>query len=174
MASYLKIAFLLLALSLAGCATGPSRDQTLNEQGLNAMQAGNVEEAERLFTDALVENPDNLQAQLNLATLYQNSNRPEQARVLYQRLIDGEATAKERGQDPEEAAQLAQQARDSIARMDQEEALRQEALRREAEEAAGLAAQAAIIETPMQAEPVPEPVVEDRGYRIQTGKQDAP
>lgn len=168
MAGFLKIIFLMLALSLAGCAAGPAHDQTLNEQGLSAMQDGNMQEAERLFTEALLENPNNLQAQINLASLYQNTNRPEQARALYQRVIDGEATAKENGQDPEEAARLAQVARDNIAQMDQEEAMRQEAMRREAEEAER-AAKAAVIPPPVQAEPVPAPVVEMSGYRIQTG-----
>lgn len=168
MTGYLKIAFLLIALSLAGCAAGPTHDQTLNEQGLNAMQAGNMQEAERLFTEALLENPNNLQAQINLATLYQNTNRPEQARALYQRVIDGEATAEENGQDPEEAARLAQVARNNIAQMDQEEAMRQEALRREADEAER-AAKGAVIPLPVQPEPVPAPVVEESGYRIQTG-----
>lgn len=164
MTGYFKISFLLLALSLAGCAAGPAHDQTLNEQGLSAMQAGNMQEAERLFTDALLENPNNLQAQTNLATLYQNTNRPEQARVLYQRVIDGEATA----QDPVEAAHLAEVARNNLAQMDREEAMRQEAMRREAEEA-DRAAKAAVIPPPVQAEPVPAPVAEERGYRIQTG-----
>lgn len=168
MAGYLKIIFLLLALSLAGCAAGPTHDQTLNEQGLNAMQAGNLQEAERLFTEALLENPNNLQAQFNLATLYRNTSRPEQARALYQRVIDGEATAEEYDQDPEEAAYLARVARDNLAQMDQEEALRQEALRREAEEAER-AATAAAIPPLVQPEPVPVPVVEESGYRIQTG-----
>jgi cell division protein FtsN len=165
---YLKTAFLLLALSLAGCAARPTHDQTLNEQGLNAMQAGNMEEAERLLTEAVQENPNNLQALTNLATLYQNTNRPEQAREYYQRVIDGEATAEWYGQEPEEAAHLAQVARDNIALLDREEAMRQEAMRREAE-AAELAARAAVIPPPVQAEPVPAPVMEESGYRIQTG-----
>ncbi len=169
---YLKTALLLIALSLAGCAAGPTHDQTLNEQGQNAMQAGNTEEAERLFTEAIKENPNNLQAMINLGTLYQNTNRPEQARDLYQRVIDGQATAEKKGLDPEEAARLAQVARDNIAQMDQEEAMRQEAKRKEAEEAER-AAKAAVIPPPVQPEPVPAPapapVVEERGYRIQTG-----
>lgn len=168
MTGFHKIAFLLLALSLAGCAAGPTHDQTLNEQGLNALQAGNMQEAERLLTQAVQENPNNLQASSNLAALYRNTDRPEQAREYYQRVVDGEAAAKEHGQNPEEAVLLAQVARDNIALMDQEEALRQEALRREAEEAE-LAAKAAVIAPPVQAEPVPAPVVEERGYRIQTG-----
>ncbi len=166
MVGYLRTALLLITLSLAGCASEPTHDQTLNEQGLNAMQAGNMEEAEHLFTEAVQENPNNLQALSNLATLYQNTNRPEQARVLYQRVIDGEATAEEHDQDPEEAARLAQQARENLAQMDREEAIRQETLRREAEEAE-LAARAAVIEPPAQPEPMP--AVDESGYRIQTG-----
>ncbi len=168
MSGYFKTAFLLIALSLAGCAAGPTHDQTLNEQGQNAMQAGNTEEAERLFTEAIKENPNNLQAMVNLGTLYQNTNRPDQARELYQRVIDGQATAEKNGLDPEEAARLAQVARDNIAQMDNEEAMREEAKRKEAEEAER-AAKAAVIPPPVQPEPVPAPVVEDRGYRIQTG-----
>lgn len=168
MIRYIKIAFLLFVLSLAGCAAGPAHDQTLNEQGLNAMQAGNMEEAERLFTEAAQENPHNLQALFNLASLYRNTNRPEQAREYYQRVIDGEDSAEDYGQDPEEAARLAQAARDNIALLDQEEVQRQEAMRREAEEAER-AARAAVIPPPVQPEPVPTPVVEESGYRIQTG-----
>jgi cell division protein FtsN len=165
---YLKTTLLLIALSLAGCAARPTHDQTLNEQGLNAMQAGNMEEAERLFTEAVQENPHNLQTLFNLASLYQNTNRPEQAREYYQRVIDGENSAKDYGQDPDEAARLAQAARDNIALLDQEEALRQEAKRKEAEEAER-AARAAVIPPPVQPQPVPAPVVEEGGYRVQTG-----
>lgn len=165
---YLKISYLLFALSLVGCAAGPTHDQTLNEQGLNAMQAGNLQEAERLLTEAVQENPNNLQALTNLATLYRNTGRPEQAREYFLRVIDGEATAEEYDQDPEEAALLAQVARENIVQMNQEEAMRQEALRRQAEEAE-LAARAAVIDPPLQPEPVPAPVVEESGYRIQTG-----
>lgn len=168
MTGYLKTTLLLIALSLAGCASGPTHDQTLNEQGLNAMQAGNMQEAEHLLSEAVSENPHNLQALSNLATLYRNTGRPEQARVLYQRVIDGEATAEEYDQDPEEAAHLARVARDNIAQMDREEAMRQETMRREAE-AAERAARAAALEPPVQPEPVPTSVWEESGYRIQAG-----
>lgn len=164
MAGYLKTTLLLISLSVAGCAAGPTHDETLNDEGYSAMQAGDMQEAERLLTAAVEENPDNLQALTNLATLYRRTNRPEQARPLYQRVIDGEATAEENDQDPQEAARLAQIARDSIFQMDREEAMRQEAA------AAELAAIAAANAPPAQQEPVaPVPVQEEFGHRIQVG-----
>jgi tetratricopeptide (TPR) repeat protein len=163
---YLRTAFLLIALSLAACASGPTRDQTLNGQGLSAMQVGNMEEAERLLTEAVDENPNNLQALYNLGMLYQKTNRPEKAREYYQRVIDGQADAEKNGMDPKEAEQLAQLARDSIAQMDREEEMRQEAMR---QATAKQAAKEGGFIPPAQPKPVPAPVMEESGYRIQTG-----
>lgn len=171
MVRYLKSAFLIIALSLVACAAEPTHDQSLSEQGLNAMQEGNMLEAERLLTDAVSEDPNNLQALLNLGSIYRQTDRPGMAREYYQRVIDGEAAAVQNGQDPEEAAKLAQVARDNIAQMDQEEAMRQEAIRQEMAAAAELAAKEAALRPPppVEPEPVPAPVVQYTGYRIQTG-----
>lgn len=166
MSGYLKTMLLFIALSLGACASAPQKE-SLSEQGYQAMEAGNMEEAERLLTAAVEENPNDLQAVIHLATLYQKTNRPEQARPLYQFVIDAEESAAETGQDPEEAARLAQIARDSIAQMDREEAMRQEALRLEAE-----AAQRAAAPPPPPPEPepvAPPPVQREAGHHIQVG-----
>lgn len=160
MTGYLKTTILLAALSLAACASNPTPKQTLNEQGVSAMQAGNMPEAEKLLTQAVQENPNDLKALYNLGTLYKETNRPDQAREYYQRVIDSEAEAVKNGMDPNEAAQLVQMAHDSIAQMDSEEAKRLEALKPKAPE------------PPVQTEPAQVqvvPVVQESGYQIQTG-----
>lgn len=168
MAGYLKTTLLCIALSLAGCASGPTHDQMLNDDGYSAMQAGDMQEAERLLMEALDENPHNMQAQFNLATLYERTNRPEQARELYQRVIDEEASAEENGQDPEAAAGLAERARERIAQIDRDEAARQEALREEARRQQE-AEQAALMQQAPQEPVAPPPVISKPGHRIQVG-----
>lgn len=157
-AGYLKTAVVLAALSLAaGCATGPSRDVELNEQGYNAMQAGDMQQAESLLKEALAENPNNPHAHTNLGSLYQNTDRPEMARTHYERVI---ALAAERGNDSsEEGRELSRLA--ALARANLELIDRQQAEREMAEQ------EVVVEEVEVEVVEVPAPVGPD--YRAQIG-----
>lgn len=130
MTGYLRTAVLVVSLSMAGCATGPSRDMTLSDEGYNAMAAGDMQRAENLLTEAVAANPDNAYALINLGALYQNTNRPELARPLYLHVIAAEADNQKAAVTPEQredVARLVQLARDNLALMYREEVAQQEA-----------------------------------------------
>lgn len=159
MGGYLKTAVVLAALSLAaGCATGPSRDVELNEQGYNAMQAGDMQQAESLLKKALAENPNNPHAHTNLGALYQNTDRPEMARTHYERVI---ALSAERGDDAsEEGRELSRLA--ALARANLQMLDRQRAEREAAE-------QVVVEETEVVSEVVVEAAAVGPEYRAQIG-----
>jgi len=50
-------------------------------------KSGNRAEAERRLESALVKNPESVTAKFNLANIYSQSNRPEQAKIIYQELL---------------------------------------------------------------------------------------
>jgi len=151
-----RIAALMLATTvLAGCSsldgvggflgTGESQpdDTKLNDEGYAAMQAGNMAEAENLLREALVANPDNPYAMLNLGVLMQNTGRPALARQAYQRVIntDDAALATLVGGDPQEATSLKVLAERNLASLPEDEAERREAERMAREKEAAEAEQ---------------------------------
>jgi len=151
-----RLAALMLATTvLAGCSSldgvggflgggGSQPDDTkLNDQGYAAMQAGNMGEAENLLREALVANPDNPYAMLNLGVLMQNTGRPALARQAYQRLInaDDAALATMVGGDPQEAASLKILAERNLALLPEDEIKRREAERMAREKEAAEAEQ---------------------------------
>lgn len=172
MGGYFKTAVFLVTLSLAGCAAGPSRDVELNDQGYYAMQAGDLERAEDLLNQALMENPDNPHALTNLGALYQNTGRPGMARPLYERVIALASAQVERTSEQDrELGRLAAVARANLQMLEREEA------EREAEHAA--VPDPVIISDPVEALPAPAeeaPAPEPAGpdFRAQIGAFSAP
>lgn len=89
----MKKSILLLVASsifLVACATGNSslsQETYLTNRGYDELQKGNYRQAEANFEVALDINPDNPYALLNLGVIYQNTERKEKARELYQRVI---------------------------------------------------------------------------------------
>lgn len=164
MAGYLRTAVVLVVLSLAGCAAGPSRDVELNDQGYYAMQAGEMQKAEDLLKQALAENPDNPQALTNLGALYQNTERPEMARPLYERVI---ALAAERGdassEEGRELSRLAAVARANLQMIDRQQA------EREAAEQQAAAPEPEVVPEPVVEAPAPEPMPVGPEFRAQVG-----
>jgi len=81
----LKYIVLILAVFLIGCAA--SKSLTLTDRGYMNMSEGNTVEAEKDFKEALSLDPNNSYALFNLGVLYQKTNRPEQAREMYGKVI---------------------------------------------------------------------------------------
>ena len=54
----------------------------------NAIQEGNLTQAERELLLVIAEDPHNPYALLNLAYVYQQSGRNDQARILYERVLE--------------------------------------------------------------------------------------
>jgi Tfp pilus assembly protein PilF len=71
-------------LLLSACA---STDQRLANKGFEAIEKGQLVDAERVLTEALDSNPDNPYALLNLGTVYQRTGRFDQAREMFERVI---------------------------------------------------------------------------------------
>ena len=80
----LKYIVLILAVFLIGCTTG---SKPLTDRGYMNMSKGNNVEAEKDFKEALSLNPNDSYALFNLGVLYQKTNRPEQAREMYEKVI---------------------------------------------------------------------------------------
>ncbi len=119
------LAALVVGLTVSGCARfdswvkvpvdwfrGSDEDVvSLVERGFAAMQAGNLGEAEALNQRALAENPNNPFALLNQGVIYQRTNRPQDASMLYRRLIELDSptraiSAKESGTKGERLADI--------------------------------------------------------------------
>ena len=81
---------LILSVLLCGCATS-SRDMNYMNQGFDELSNGNFKKAEEYLDKALSINPDNLYAILNLGVVYQNTERREKAREMYQKVIERES-----------------------------------------------------------------------------------
>jgi len=64
-----------------------TEDMKFTDEGFQFMTKGNPAEAERSFKKALSINPDNPYTLLNLGVLYQQTNRPEEARKMYEKVI---------------------------------------------------------------------------------------
>lgn len=85
-----KIIYLILLFValIIGCATKTiSTDMKFNNWGYDLICKGLYEDAEKYLKQALVENPENPYALLNLGVVYQNTGNPEKARVMYEKVI---------------------------------------------------------------------------------------
>jgi Flp pilus assembly protein TadD len=78
------VAALAAWLSLSACA---STDQRLANKGFEAIEKGQLVDAERVLTEALDLNPDNPYALLNLGTVYQRTGRFDLAREMFEKVI---------------------------------------------------------------------------------------
>ena len=78
-----------LSLLLLSCASTPEKapDVDLTEQAFEAISVGEFKKAEALLEVALSINPNNPFAILNMGVVYQNTNRIEQAREQYVKVI---------------------------------------------------------------------------------------
>ena len=78
------VAALAVSLLLSACASGA---QTLANKGFEAIENGQLVDAERVLTEALDSNPDNPYALLNLGAVYQRTGRFDQAQEMFERVI---------------------------------------------------------------------------------------
>jgi general secretion pathway protein D len=81
--------FILLVLS-AGCAT-ESKDMAYMNRGFDELSNRNFQKAEEYLEKALSINPNNAYAILNIGVVYQNTQRPEKAREMYNKVIELES-----------------------------------------------------------------------------------
>ena len=86
----LVAAFVILPLLAAGCAS--SKTMQLANKGFSAIEKGELEEAERVLTESLQEDPENAYAILNMGTVYQRTGRFDQAREMFDKVIAMNAT----------------------------------------------------------------------------------
>ena len=84
-----------LLLILSGAAWADDNPPVINDSNeasrsyqANAIREGNLTQAERELLLVVAEDPHNPYALLNLAYVYQQSGRNDQARILYERVLD--------------------------------------------------------------------------------------
>lgn len=84
-----------LLLILSGATWADDNPPVINDTNdvnqsyqANAIQEGNLTMAERELLLVVAEDPHNPYALLNLAYVYQQSGRNDQARILYERVLD--------------------------------------------------------------------------------------
>jgi general secretion pathway protein D len=81
---------LLLVVFAVGCTAGNTtvyNDSQFANQGFEALSQGRYGDAETYLDKALAKNPNNPYVLLNLGVVYQNTRRPLQARMLYEKVI---------------------------------------------------------------------------------------
>jgi tetratricopeptide (TPR) repeat protein len=82
----------IIAFILSGCGgnsqTELPYDMNIANKGYNAMLNQEYDIAEAFFELALSVNPENPYALLNLGVVYQNTERFEEAKKMYQKVID--------------------------------------------------------------------------------------
>ncbi len=89
-----KIFAVNLLLILSGAAWADVTPPVNDAKGVkhayqaNAIQEGNLTQAERELLLVIAEDPHNPYALLNLAYVYQQSGRNDQARILYERVLE--------------------------------------------------------------------------------------
>jgi len=126
-----------LALSIAGCSdihadavTGlkqivaeiddtPSNDMLLADRGHKALSEANYRDAEVYLTSALEANPSNPHALLNMGVVFENTQRIDQAREVYARviLIDPPTEAEKSTDEGMTGASLTEIARQNLVRL---------------------------------------------------------
>lgn len=99
---YMKaLVSLILIVVLTGCGMNSQKalpyDMTLANEGYEELIRQNFDQAEAFFDLALSINPQNPYALLNLGVVYHNTGRYEQAKQMYQKVIelDKETKAKQ-------------------------------------------------------------------------------
>ncbi len=150
----LLILSLLPMLLLTACASGPERHAPSTHRGYEAVKAGQLGEAQELLQAAMARDPGDPYTLLNLAALYHNTGRHDDARHLYGRVIAlGSTEEVPRGTYPAESSRsitaIAQRRLDELmavetARLEREAQERREAERRREAEMARLAAAEAL------------------------------
>ncbi len=123
-----------LALGITGCAdihadavnslkqvadeidNRPSNDMLLADRGYQALSEGNYRDAELYLNSALEANPSNPYALLNLGVVFEQTERIDQARDMYARviLINPQAEAEESTNEGMVGASLAEIARQNL------------------------------------------------------------
>lgn len=93
--SFRVLAFVLLALTLAGCGGGSKSESDLSSdalnRGLKAHNAGNFDEATQAYFEALSHNPKNQFAYFNLGQIAQTQKKPQIAEGYYRAALDIDA-----------------------------------------------------------------------------------
>jgi len=101
MKKYKWLAFILIIVMAAGCVNFlRSEDMRYSNKGLKEIKKGNYQEAEKYLQKALSIKPDNPYAILNMGVVYFNTNREEQAREKFNKVIS--LAEKEKAQDSNE------------------------------------------------------------------------
>ncbi len=93
---------LLIILFFSGCINAlRSEDMKLSNRALKEIKRGDYKEAEKHLDKALSKNPDNLYAILNMGVVYFNTDRREQAREMFNKVLS--KAEKEKAQDSNES-----------------------------------------------------------------------
>jgi len=101
MRKYKWFAFILIIVMVAGCVNFlRSEDMRLSNKGLKEIKKGNYQEAEKYLQKALSIKPDNPYAVLNMGVVYFNTDRKEQARENFNKVLS--LAEKERAQESNE------------------------------------------------------------------------
>src|SRR4030066_1657883 len=101
MKKYKWLAFILIIVMAAGCVNFlRSEDMRYSNKGLKEIKKGNYQEAEKYLQKALSIKPDNPYASLNLGVVYFNTDRKEQAREKFNKIIS--PAEKKKTQDSKE------------------------------------------------------------------------
>jgi len=99
MRKYKWFALILIIVMVAGCVT-LREDQRLSNKGLGEIKKGNYQEAEKYLQKALSIKPDNPYAVLNIGVVYFNTDRKEQARENFNKVLS--LAVKEKAQESNE------------------------------------------------------------------------
>ncbi len=101
MKKYKWFAFILLIVMVTGCVNFlRSEDMRYSNKGLKEIKKGNYQEAEKYLQKALSIKSDNPYAILNMGVVYFNTDRKEQARENFNKVIS--LAEKEKAQDSNE------------------------------------------------------------------------
>ncbi len=109
MRKYKYVTFiLLLVLFFSGCINLlRSEDMRLSNKALQEIKRGNYKQAENYLDKALSKNPNNMYAVLNMGVVYFNTDRRDQAREMFNKVI--EKAEKEKAQDSNEGWAVGQE-----------------------------------------------------------------
>jgi general secretion pathway protein D len=81
-----------IAAAIGGCAVTPSTETKLVQNGFEHILNQQWSEAETVLLQALESNADDPYALLNLGVVYQQTGRNEEAREMYNRVIESDTT----------------------------------------------------------------------------------
>jgi tetratricopeptide (TPR) repeat protein len=101
MRKYKWFALILIIVMVAGCVNFlRSEDMRLSNKGLKEIKKGNYQEAEKYLQKTLSTKPDNPYAVLNMGVVYFNTDRKEQARENFNKVLS--LAEKEKAQESNE------------------------------------------------------------------------